>query len=266
MDYPGAAYLAADAGISSGAGLVFLATPFSLPSIPEVIPLNLKEKSDYFNMDHFSEIDFDFYDAIVLGCGLSQASEEFVLSVIKGTKKPIVVDADALNILLRLKEPLNLDHCILTPHPGEAGKLLGISVEEVQNNRFESLEKMYEKYKASIILKGAGTLVASNNNFYINPTGNPYLATAGSGDVLAGICGSFLAQKKKEKDLSQVIISAVFVHGLSGNLGAVQNSGIIKASDITSQISKAINYTNVNLPEDLSDRAFLSDTINFCWQ
>jgi NAD(P)H-hydrate epimerase len=128
---------------------------------------------------------------------------------------------------------------IVTPHPGEMARLLGISVNKVQGQRKEISQKFARDYKLTVVLKGHNTVVADyKGNSYINKTGNPGMATAGSGDVLTGIIGAFLGQGLSAFDAAKF---AVYLHGLAGDLAAKEKTqlGMI-ASDIIEKIPVAI--------------------------
>lgn len=157
--------------------------------------------------------------ACLVGCGLgkSPAAREEVFGVVRDSAVPVVVDADGINLvsehidaLKEAKAPL-----VLTPHPGEMGRLLGTGAADVQSRREECARGFAEKHRVILVLKGAGTLVASpDGRLYRNATGNPGMARGGSGDVLAGMIGSFLAQGIGPFEAAA---GAVYLHGLAGD-------------------------------------------------
>jgi len=161
-------------------------------------------------------------DALLLGPGISAnpSTAEFVMNLLPLVKVPMVLDADALNIiaadlgvLRSLKAP-----AVLTPHPGEFGRLLGLTTREVLAGRLDLVPALSARFNVYVVLKGHRTLIACpDSRVFINPTGNPGMATGGSGDVLGGMIAAQIAQ---EKNVRGAIVSAVYVHGLSGDIGA----------------------------------------------
>ena len=186
----GAPVLAGLAGLRSGAGLVTLVVRDGL-SLPEK-PLELMVKP-------WSRLEWDAYDAIVVGPGLStQADGKEILEMLLGRTRPCcLLDADALNLLAQIPQWWEKvkGALVLTPHPGEMARLCGLSTGEVQANRLGLVKEKAEQWGVTLVLKGAATLVGSGKEpIYINTTGNPALATGGTGDVLAGMIGGLLAQ------------------------------------------------------------------------
>ena len=260
--FSGAAVLCAEAAMRSGAGLVTVGIPKSLNNAvikikpKEVMTLPLPETKDvslssagYKNIKEFTKK----IDVLVVGPGLAQdkSTQSLVRKVISKINKPAVIDADALNALvghLRILLstipacPAGRDYrlsTILTPHPTEMARLLGVSTIEVQNNRKEIAKKFACDYKVTLVLKGHNTIVAdSEGNLYINKTGNPGMATAGSGDVLTGIICAFLGQGLTAFEAAKY---AVYVHGLAGDLAAKEKTQVsLIASDILAKIPEAI--------------------------
>ena len=161
-------------------------------------------------------------NAVLVGPGLSTnpATAEFVLGLLPKIEVPCVIDADGLNIvaakidiLKRLAAPV-----VLTPHPGEFARLVGRTSEEVLRHRLELAPEFAAKHRVTVVLKGHRTLVAGpDGRVFVNPTGNPGMATGGTGDVLGGMIASQLAQ---EKDFLGAVLSAVYAHGLAGDIAA----------------------------------------------
>ncbi len=247
--FSGAAVLSGEAAIRSGAGLVTLGIPKSLNSAiikikpKEVMTLPLPETSDgSLSSAGYKKIK-DFVknaDVLVVGPGLTQNKSTQVLTrkVISKIDKPMVIDADGLNALAGHLDLLGFAR-ILTPHPGEMARLLGVSIKKVQDNRIYITRKFAKDYKVTLVLKGHDTIVADfSGNLYINKTGNPGMATAGSGDVLTGMIAAFLAQGLKAFDASKC---AVYLHGLAGDLAAKEKTqlGMI-ASDIIDKIPEVV--------------------------
>jgi len=247
--FSGASVLSSEAAMRSGAGLVTLGIPKSLNNAiikikpKEVMTLPLPETRDgTLSLAGYKEIKAfgKNIDVLVVGPGLTQnkSTQGLLRKVISKIDKPMVIDADGLNALVGHLDLLRIRR-ILTPHPGEMARLLGVSIKKVQSNREGISKKFAKDYKVTLVLKGHNTVVADySGNLYINKTGNPGMATAGSGDVLTGMIAAFLAQ-----GLNTFVASkyAVYLHGLAGDLAAKEKTqlGMI-ASDIIEKIPEAI--------------------------
>jgi NAD(P)H-hydrate epimerase len=237
----GAAILASRACLKSGVGLLTSHVPrlgyvIIQSSVPEAMAS--VDRSDILISEHPC---LDTYTAIGVGPGLGDkpntqiALKELLLQV---GSKPLVLDADAINILAANKQYLNIlpQQCILTPHPGEIDRLLGPS-----RDGYERLSKAVEfakTHKVIIVLKGAYTAVInSNGECHFNSSGNPGMATAGSGDVLTGIILAFLAQSYSHFDAVRV---AVYLHGLAADLYVEKSSmESLSANSIIKYLGKA---------------------------
>lgn len=252
----GAGKLASIAVLRCGTGLSTLAVPESIGTLmeqctTEVMTVPLKGQT--FGVESIDDAVklLDGKNSVVIGpgCGVNIAVGDFVLAITKACKDkdiPLVVDADGLNaIASRLKEFKKVagDKVVLTPHPGEMARLLGRTTKSVQESRVESVEDLLELTNATVVLKGAGTIVATGKNkkdrkVFINPTGNSGMATAGTGDVLSGMIGGFLALGYSVAEASTM---SVYLHGLAGDLAAVEvgSAGMI-ATDILIRVPKAI--------------------------
>ncbi|MBD9430177.1 NAD(P)H-hydrate dehydratase [Achromobacter sp. ACM03] len=222
----GAALLAARAALKTGAGKVLVgfaqdAAPLACdPLQPELM---LRDARSLLEQDWG-------VTAWVAGCGIgtdalaaNALSELFVLR--RGS--PLVLDADGLNLLARgdIQPNWGEGAVVLTPHPAEAGRLLGMDTAEVQADRPAAARKLAQRYRAWIVLKGAGTVVCSpDGDLRVNTSGNPGLATAGTGDVLAGMLGSLIAQKLP---LEQAVAGAVWLHGAAADALVAQGVGPI---------------------------------------
>jgi NAD(P)H-hydrate epimerase len=252
--FSGAAVLCAEAVMRSGAGLVTLGIPGKLSYAiikikpKEVMTLPLPETREgtlslagYKKIKDFSQD----IDVLVIGPGLTKnkSTQNLVRKVVSKINKPMVIDADGINALVSHLKILTTNDqratTILTPHPGEMARLLGISIKKVQDNRKEVAKKFAQDYKATIVLKGRNTVVADyKGNLYINKTGNPGMATAGSGDVLTGMIAAFLGQGLDNFSAAKY---AVYLHGLAGDLAAKEKTQIgLIASDIIDKIPEAI--------------------------
>lgn len=226
----GAAIMAGKAALRCGIGLLKIAVPKSIypvcaTNILESVYYPLEETSNGVisskNTDFLLEM-CEKSSAVVIGCGLSVCDDtkNLVQSVITNCKKPLVIDADALNcicnkpeILKNLKAP-----AIITPHPGEMARLLHSTPKTVNSSRENTAIDFAKKFGVVTVLKGAGTIIASpDGEVYINHTGNSGMATGGSGDVLSGIIGSLLAQGASPINAAA---AGVFLHGTIGDLAA----------------------------------------------
>jgi len=157
---------------------------------------------------------------LALGPGLGQSAWSHALWLTAlDSGKPLVLDADGLNLLAR--EPRRLAQpAVLTPHPGEAARLLGVTAAEIERDRFAAARALALRAHAVIVLKGARTIVCDGDFCSINPTGGPELATGGSGDVLAGVIGALLAQGLTAVDAAR---TGVYIHGLAGEALAAEH-------------------------------------------
>jgi ADP-dependent NAD(P)H-hydrate dehydratase / NAD(P)H-hydrate epimerase len=226
----GAAALSADAALRSGAGLVTVATPASQQPIVagllvEAMTAPLPEGAGgHLGSDAFSVVSelASARDAIALGpgLGLDLQVQEVVRRLVADARAPMVVDADALTALVGHLEVLRTaagPRC-LTPHPGELARLLGTEIAEVQRDRIGVARAFATTHRIHLVLKGAVSVVAApDGTVRLNPTGNPGMASGGTGDVLTGITGALLARGLAPAD---ALASAVYVHGLAGDVAA----------------------------------------------
>ncbi len=226
----GAAIMAGKSALKCGLGLLKTALPKSIyPIAAQAIlesvfyPLEETENGRISSANlPFLLSEADKSNAVLIGCGLSVCDDtkEIVFSFIENCNKPMVLDADALNciannpaILNKAKAPV-----IITPHPAEMGRLIGMSAKEVNADRKAVALQFAEKYNVVTVLKGAGSIIASpNGKAVLNMTGNSGMATGGSGDVLAGMTASLLAQGA---DVFESAAAAVYLHGLAGDIAA----------------------------------------------
>jgi len=247
----GAAVMAAKAAYRTGAGLVTVGAPVScVPviarSMVELMTEPLAETeagtASSAALPRVLEL-IKGKDAIVLGPGLSThpSTAELVLSLIPKLKVPAVIDADGLNILAGHLDVLKAAAAplVLTPHPGEFARLTGRSIQDVLDGRLDLAPRFARDNGVFLVLKGYRTLVATpQGRVYVNPTGNPGMATGGSGDVLCGMLGTFIMQ---EKDLLGAILAAVYLHGLAGDIGAGKLSErALLAGDLIRSLPEAI--------------------------
>ena len=254
--FSGAAALCSEAAIRAGAGLVTLGIPESLNQAMikiktrEVMTLPLPgTREGSLGLSGYKKIRVFIKgaDVVVIGPGLGQedSTQKLIRRLIIDTDRPMVIDADGLNALVghldSLPRTYNLTPKtrILTPHPGEMARLLGASAAKVQGKRKDIAKNFAARYKVTVVLKGHNTVVADySDRSYINRTGNPGMATAGSGDVLTGMIAAFLAGGLSAFQAAKY---AVYLHGLAGDLAAKEKTQIsLIASDIIEKIPEAI--------------------------
>jgi len=249
----GAIYLAATAALRGGAGLVTALVPRSLHGLMEIKTVEVMTKplpeteAVSVGLEALNTV-LEFAgktDVVLLGPGMSQhaSTAAFLANLVPKLDKPLVLDADALNIISNndpkkffadLKAPI-----VITPHPGEMARLTGLPVREIQQNRLEVASKAAREWKVVVVLKGAGTVVAHpGGKVFVNPTGNPGMATAGSGDVLSGLVAGLMAQGLAALDAA---VAGVYVHGLAGDLAAREKGQMgLTAGDILASLPRAL--------------------------
>lgn len=251
----GAAALAGKAALRMGAGLVTVATSASAQPIvaslfPELMTVPLAETDsgsvsthalDYGNFAKLAEDK----TVLALGPGLTTHPEtaHFVRTVVEQVDRPLVLDADALNALVGQLDVLRRRRAacvVLTPHPGEMARLLGTTSAEVQAQRLELAQKFALDFRVFVILKGSRTLVAApDGQVYVNVTGNPGMASGGTGDVLTGLVAGALAQWPDGRP-EDALALAVCLHGWAGDLAAaVQGEQALIASDLLEAVPRA---------------------------
>lgn len=235
----GAAVLASKAAFKIGAGLVTAFVPkcgynILQTTIPEAMVATDKEDEIITNI----AIDFEpTAIGIGMGIGKNKATAEALTKLFKTQNAPMVIDADALNILAENKEVLKLlpKSSILTPHPGELKRLIGAWKDDYE--KLEKVKKFSKKNEAVVIIKGAFTTIVYMDNLYINSTGNPGMATGGSGDALTGAITGLLCQGY---NILQASLFGVYLHGLAGdNAANVIGYEALMASDIIDNLGKA---------------------------
>jgi hydroxyethylthiazole kinase-like uncharacterized protein yjeF len=255
INYIGAAYLACSAAMRVGAGLVTLATATSLQPIlasklTEITYLPLPESQPGIisrQADKPIQQQLDQYNVLLLGCGLGQSDSvtEFVRAMLlRKSRLPLprlVIDADTLNILAAIPkwwQQLTND-AILTPHPGEMARLVDVSVSKVQSNRTGIAKKAAQDWHKTIVLKGAYTVIAMpDGQVRTNSTANPGLASAGTGDVLAGAIAGLLAQGLP---YFEAAVLGVYLHSEAGEIvkAKLGDAGMI-ATDLLPALPLAI--------------------------
>ncbi len=234
MNMPGSAVLAASAAVRMGAGLVTAAFPTSAynaiaPHLVEPLLCPLQSDENGFMS---AKICFGLTDklekstACLIGCGLGQTSDTqmIVNEILLRSSKPIVLDADGINLITNNINILNAVSVpvIITPHPGEMSRLCQISIKEIQEQRTDVALWFAKQSQTIVVLKGAGTIIATpDGNCYINKTGNSGMAKGGSGDMLAGMIASLVAQGLSPESAA---ICGVYLHGAAGDLAASKTS------------------------------------------
>jgi ADP-dependent NAD(P)H-hydrate dehydratase / NAD(P)H-hydrate epimerase len=169
-------------------------------------------------------------EALVLGPGVTThpSTKKLVWELVRRSPVPVVLDADGINAFVSPAEPLRNESgqpLIMTPHPGEMARLLGRKISDVQKNRLEIARETAERLHCHIVLKGFQTVIATpEGNLFLNNTGNPGMATGGTGDVLAGMVGRFVAgwNRNRGGKLADYLAAAVYLHGLAGELAAAE--------------------------------------------
>ena len=244
----GAAFLAAKAALRTGAGLAEILTPEeNRVALQILLPEAIVTPYDSSTPDTaVIESALSRADTVVCGCGLgtSRGAQRVLSFVLRNVHVPLVLDADALNLISQSPALLKYARgAIITPHPGEMARLTGLSTDEINTDRETVCRDLARKHSLVCVLKGKDTVVSDGSRAYINTSGNSGMATAGSGDVLAGIVGGVLAQNRRESKLSalEVAALAVYIHGLCGD-AAAESLGeySVIASDIIEALPKVL--------------------------
>jgi ADP-dependent NAD(P)H-hydrate dehydratase / NAD(P)H-hydrate epimerase len=237
----GAALLAARAALRLGAGRVYAGllahdAPAVDPACPELM---IRSADAVLKLDHLT--------ALAVGPGLGQTPDAaFYLGIALQSPLPLVLDADALNLVAMDTQIAGLlkrrsSPALLTPHPAEAARLLAIAVRDVQNDRVRSALELAEKYNCVVVLKGAGSICAAPDGaWHINSSGNPGMASAGTGDVLTGMISALLAQRA---DALSALLCAVWLHGAAADRAVAAGAGPVglSASEIADAARALIN-------------------------
>ena len=242
----GAAALCSFGAFRVGAGLVISAAPSSINDVYEkkmteaMTIICEDDNHGYFLLKNFDEVSkkFDWADVVIIGPGIGYHNQtiDFAKKIITTCNKPMIIDADGLRVFAGnnklfsdIKAPF-----VITPHYGELSRILDVDI-QIINNEFTSIvDDFMETFKGVLVAKNAPTCTSYNNNVYINSSGNPGLSTAGTGDILAGMIGGFIAQGIKTEDASKL---AVYIHGKAADNYVKKNGmrGMI-ASDILNEI------------------------------
>lgn len=252
----GAACLAGSGALRSGAGLVTVATPVSCVGVVAktskdymTLPLEEREKGSLKTTALSNILNFSC-DVIAIGPGLGtgDSQKDLVRSLVDQSNVPVVLDADALNAFIddsKMLKGRSGKTLVVTPHPGEMGRLLNIETELVQRNRVELAIDFARKANLFVVLKGSQTVIATPEGAaFINPTGNPGMATGGTGDVLTGMIAAWIGQLG---DIESACKVAVYLHGLAGDLAASSLGEVaLTASDIINSLGEATQKASTN--------------------
>ena len=246
--FTGAVKLTCEAAARSGVGLVTAAVPRRLGDLVaagllEVMPRLLPDTRDECLAHNAVQPALDFAEgknAVVLGPGMSTHDEarDFALAFTRKCPLPMLLDADGLNNIAHDLHVLDVGAPrVVTPHPGEMARLLGVHTKDVQSDREELASYFAKKHRCVVVLKGYRSVIADREFVYVNPSGNSGMATGGTGDVLSGIIGGLLAQGMKTLDSA---LLGTYVHGLAGDvaLKAKTARGMI-ARDVIESLPEA---------------------------
>jgi NAD(P)H-hydrate epimerase len=246
----GAPYLATQAALRSGSGLVYTLVPKSLENIMAVklteaiIKPIEDENKGFFTLKSIEDIkkEIKSMDVLAIGPGFGVDIEraQLLREILNYFKGPIVLDADGINCIAL--DPSTLANregiTIMTPHPGELANFLKKTTKEIQGDRINYSKYVSEKYNVIMVLKGVNTIITGKGEIFLNPTGNPGMATAGSGDILTGIIASFIGQGLNS---FKGAVLGVYCHGLAGDIAKLDKGeyGLI-ATDILENIPYSI--------------------------
>ena len=247
----GAVLIAARAAARMGVGLISVAThPDNVTAIQVALPEVMSHA--IVGVEEVEPL-LKRATAVVIGPGLG--SDDWAKALFEETLRrqiPLLIDADGLNLLAQvelpqekeadlLSEQLNPKQWVLTPHPGEAARLLGVTIDEIESSRFESIERLVERYNATVVLKGAGTLVLSKGLIpSVCSHGNPGMASGGTGDLLAGVIGALMAQGEQLNEAAQYGVS---LHSAAADIYVEQHGewGLL-ATDLPPIINRLLNF------------------------
>jgi NAD(P)H-hydrate epimerase len=246
----GAPALSARAALRSGAGLVTIAPPVSCWQVaagftPEAMTEPLPETADGTVAEEALERVLGFGATVIAvgpGLGRSPSTTAFVRRLVARSRVPLVLDADALNALAGHADLLRsriASDVIVTPHPGEMARLVGRTVADVQKSRLDVARSFATSHQVYVVLKGHRTVIATpGGDAFINSTGNPGMATAGTGDVLTGVIAAWLASGQPAREAAML---GVFLHGAAGDLAAARQGHIgLIAGDVIDHLGAAV--------------------------
>jgi len=236
--FTGAAFITTECTIRAGAGLTTLISSNEVQAAlsSRMIEAMILDWDDNNVIELIRKADSIAFGP---GIGTSEKEERLLEQVINNSKCPIVIDADGITLLGRKKSLLeNLKgRAIITPHPGEMARFLGVTIDEVESNRINIAKEVADKYGIVVLLKGYNTVISNGKDVYINPTGNSKMASGGMGDALTGIINAFVSQGF---NLENATLLGAYVHGNIADKLATQFY-IINARDIINELPKEIN-------------------------
>ncbi|MBQ0725200.1 MAG: NAD(P)H-hydrate dehydratase [Cycloclasticus sp.] len=233
--FSGAIRLAGEAALRAGAGLVSIATrkehaAFISVARAELMSHGISGRADFKKLATWSTV-------LAVGPGLGQTPWAYELfEVALDLNKPMVVDADGLNLLA--KEPRKNNSWVLTPHPAEAARLLACTTQQVQCDRFAAVKQLQQQYGGVVVLKGSGSLICGGGNVYVCAAGNPGMASGGMGDVLTGIIAALLAQGSSLIEAAKL---GVMVHSVAADRAIASGEKGLLASDLMPYIKELMN-------------------------
>jgi len=239
MGFTGAAFITTECTVRAGAGLTTLACSREVQKVlssrlTEAMTLNWEDDSNFIELiTRASSIAFG------PGIGIGEGEKYLLEKIISNSKCPIVIDADGISLIGENKYLLNdlKGRAIITPHPGEMARFLGIAIEDVEADRVNIAKAVAKQYEIIVLLKGYNTVISNGKEVYINPTGNSKMASGGMGDALTGIINAFLSQGVS---LNQAALLGAYIHGdIADKLS--KQVYIVNARDIITELPKEIN-------------------------
>jgi hydroxyethylthiazole kinase-like uncharacterized protein yjeF len=245
LEMPGAPILASMGALRAGAGIVARCVHQSWlagATPPEAMLEVIAGDTNFFTGHDLSDVlkRIRRFDSVIVGPGMGTAPETgaFLEGLFKGIREEsisVVIDADALNLIASQGISIEGVRAVITPHPGEASRLLGIQTSEVQRDRFTAVRELARKYGVIAVLKGAGTVVHDGSRGILVTEGTPFLATPGSGDVLSGIIAASISSSTSLFDAG---VRGVWLHAVAGMRASEMTGGTILASDIALAVSQ----------------------------
>lgn len=264
VGYAGAAVLCSLGALRAGAGLVTVGVPAAVypivaPSVVEAMPMPLADHEGALAeaaADQIRDL-ASAADVVACGPGLSRlpGPSAVVRGLVAECATPMVLDADALNVLAGATEALRAARApiVITPHPGEMARLLGVKVEEVQRRRLRTARTAAERFRVVVVLKGARTVIADpEGEAFVVPTGNPGMATGGMGDVLTGVIAGLIGQRLSPLTAAW---AAAYLHGLAGDLAATARgpAGFL-AREVADHLPAALRAVRVGSVDEVATR------------
>ena len=234
--YLGATQMAAEAAMRVGSGLVSVATRKSHAAqlsiaVPEIMSHGVETLDELMPLIKRANV-------IAIGPGLGQSEwAKLLFARVLESDLPIIIDADGLNLLA--EEEQSSQNWVITPHPGEAARLLKTDVSTIQSDRFQSARDLHEKYHGPVVLKGAGSITIDlEGNLYVCSEGNPGMSTGGMGDVLTGVIAGLVAQGIDIERATQV---GVLIHARAGDMAASSGERGMMATDLMPHLRELAN-------------------------